>query len=155
MAAALTWAIVFFAFRGLKHIANLYPAFIGVFITAQHFDLGWGAIALYTFYAFVVLVLGASLYYLNFFYIQQGDKFLIRSGILQKDRLELPFARIQNITVKEPFYFRPLGLVILNMDSAGSAQKEVGIAALSLAKAATIKDTIEQYNAGNAVAKPK
>ncbi|MDO6421592.1 PH domain-containing protein [Saccharophagus degradans] len=141
------WAIVFFAFRGLKHIANLYPAFIGVFITAQHFDLGWGAIALYTFYAFVVLVLGASLYYLNFFYIQQGDKFLIRSGILQKDRLELPFARIQNITVKEPFYFRPLGLVILNMDSAGSAQKEVGIAALSLAKAATIKDTIEQYNA--------
>lgn len=140
------WAIVFFAMRGLKHLSNLYPAFIGVFITAKHLELGWAAIGLYTFYAFILLLLGATLYYLNFFYIQQEDKFLIRSGILQKDRLELPFGRIQNITVKEPFYFRPLGLVILNMDSAGSAQKEVGIAALSSAKASAIKGLIEKYN---------
>lgn len=141
------WAIIFFAARGLKHLANLYPALIGVFVTIQQLDLGVAQVAFYTLCAFVVLALGATLYYLNFYYIQQEDRFLIRSGILQKDRLELPFGRIQNITVKEPFYFRPLGLVILNMDSAGSSQKEVGIAALSLARASEIKLSIEAFNA--------
>lgn len=143
------WAILFFAARGMKHITNLYPAFIGVFITAQHLDLSWGQIGFYTLCAFVVLVLSATLYYLNFFYIQEDDRFLIRSGIFQKDRLELPFGRIQNITVKEPFYFRPMGLVILNMDSAGSAQKEVGIAALSIKRAEAIKRSIEAFNVGS------
>src|SRR5690606_28232996 len=49
------------------------------------------------------------------------------------------FARIQNINLEDPFYFRPLGLVTLKLDSAGSAGEEVHLAALARSDAEALR----------------
>ncbi len=78
----------------------------------------------------IVLIVGALLSYLNFKFRMEGSKFLIRSGVLKRKRLTLSFDRIQNVALLEPIYFRPLGLVILTLESAGSKSEEVHLAGI-------------------------
>lgn len=140
------FAIVFFSVKALRQLLNLYPALIGVAFTANQLNLSTQEIVFYLGCAFLVLVLGALLNWLNFFYSPEPDKILIRSGIFNKERIELNFDRIQSVSIKEPFYFRPFGLVILSMDSAGSSQNEVNIAALTRETAQGLKHTIQCFS---------
>lgn len=77
------------------------------------------------------LLVGAILSYLNFKFRMEGSKFLIRSGVFKKKRLTLSFDRIQNVALMEPIYFRPLGLVVLTLESAGSKTEEVHLAGIA------------------------
>ncbi len=137
-------AIVFFTFRSFSHLINLYPAFIGVFVTASYLDWGIEHIVPLGSAAIAILLLLSTLEYLNFYFILRKEHFLIRSGVLSKQRIELPFKKIQNVSIKQPFYYRPFGLVVLSVDGAGSAQKEIDIAALGRVKANEIKQDIQQ-----------
>lgn len=76
----------------------------------------------------VILLIGAVLSYLNFKFRIDKDAVLIRSGVLTRKRLTLSFDRIQNVAFREPIYFRPLELVILTIESAGSTSEEVNLA---------------------------
>lgn len=78
--------------------------------------------------AAVILLVGAVLSYLNFKFRIDKDAVLIRSGVLKRKRLTLNFDRIQNVAFREPIYFRPLELVILTIESAGSTSEEVNLA---------------------------
>lgn len=94
---------------------------------------------------FVVAVAVAAISYWSFSYVQEQDRFLLRRGVFARERVELPFTKVQNINIKQPFYYRPFNLVVLSIDSAGSAQKEVEIAALTYRDAESIKDIILRY----------
>ena len=67
----------------------------------------------------------------------------MRQGILFKKQTNLPFARIQNVSFEHPFYFKPLDLVTVNMDSPGSASDEVHLSALKLSGAQSIHARIK------------
>ena len=43
-------------------------------------------------------------------------------------QIDLDFSRVQNVLIINPFYFRPLGLVSLTIESAGSSDEEVVLA---------------------------
>lgn len=139
-------AVIYFAVRGLMHLLNTYAVVIAAVIAASQFGFSAQQIAVYVVLAVVLLLLGSLLYYLNFAYIQEPGRFLIRHGIFSKNRTELPFGKIQNVSVKQPFYYRPFNLVVLSMDSAGSSSREVALAALSREKAELIQGTIAQFN---------
>lgn len=66
----------------------------------------------------------------------------LQRGALFRKRVNLGFDRIQNVSIAEPFYFRPLGLANLSIDSAGSAKDEVVVAALSLHSAEELRTYI-------------
>ena len=46
----------------------------------------------------------------------------IRSGVIQKSQINLPFERIQNIKLVQPIYYRWTGYCCMEFDTAGSAK---------------------------------
>jgi putative membrane protein len=84
---------------------------------------------------FVILVLVALLQYRAFTYRLHGEGIEVRSGVVHKRQVNLQAQRVQNVRITQPVYFRPLGLVSLHIDSAGSSTDEVCLAALDAEQA--------------------
>ena len=55
----------------------------------------------------------------------------LEKGLLHKEKLLLPQARVQELQVRQPFYFRPLRLYAASIDSAGSQKQEFALTGLS------------------------
>ncbi|ALZ74912.1 hypothetical protein ATY27_03485 [Rheinheimera sp. F8] len=58
----------------------------------------------------------------------------LEKGLLHKEKLLLPKARVQELQVKQPFYFRPLRLFAASLDSAGSKKQEFALTGLTEAQ---------------------
>ncbi len=99
----------------------------------------WFVLGLVALGAGIVLLVGALPSYLKFKFRIEQDAVLIRSGVFTRKRLTLNFDRIQNIALREPIYFRPLNLVILTLESAGSSDEEVSLAGIPRALAHDIR----------------
>lgn len=137
------FAIVYFTGRTLGQLVGAVPLMaLGLLAIAQS---DWQSLVIYGGAGALLVVLFATLFFLNFYYVQQDDRFLIRKGVLSTNLTEVPFSKIQNLNIKQPFYFRPLDLVVLTIDSAGSSQAEVEIAALRSADANRIKAEVMAF----------
>ncbi|BCE03838.1 PH domain-containing protein [Marinicellulosiphila megalodicopiae] len=140
------FSIVFFVFKQLKGLLNIAPAFLFAGYSLRNnidFNSPYFLLAVFGFVLLIFLL--ACVSYLNFYYIQKQDRFLVRQGFIFKKKTELPFARIQNINLTRPFYYRFFDLTILKMDSAGSAKNEINLAALTIEQAESIKQDIQQF----------
>lgn len=82
--------------------------------------------------AFIVLIaiIFSFLSYLRFRYTFDQDKVRVKRGIFNRENLSMEYARVQTINIREPFYTRFLGVVVVGVDTAGSAGKEVTLAAV-------------------------
>lgn len=96
--------------------------------------------------ALILVAVSATLRYLYFSYLIQNASVQVREGVFSKKQLNLPFHRIQNVNLEHPFYFRPLGLVTVKIDGAGSASEEVLLAALNLEQGEQIREQIHRHN---------
>lgn len=137
-------AVVFFILGILrKMFSQGLPALIVIFAwiaSAEGQLLYWISVG-----AGLLAALGlvfSILSYLRFRYRVTDDRVLLRQGVLHRDELEIEFHRVQNITIKEPFYMRPLGLSVLSIDTAGSGAKEISIAGIQRELALTLRDQI-------------
>jgi membrane protein YdbS with pleckstrin-like domain len=88
------------------------------------------------------VLIGSAVAYVFYRYRVVEDAVQVKRGALFKQHLNLSFGRIQNISIEHPFYFRPLGLVTLKIDGAGSKGEEVNLAALDLHQARALRDFI-------------
>lgn len=140
------WAIVYFAVRGLMQLFNAYAVVVAGAIALSQMGLSVLEVVASVLVIVALLVFWAALYYFNFAYVQEPTRFLIREGIFSKKRTELSFSKIQNTTLKQPFYYRPFKLVVLNMETAGSRGSEVALAALSREKAESIQQAIQRFH---------
>lgn len=132
------WSIAHFSARAVVQNVRAVLAFgAGAYgISVAAFDrITWIAPAAIIFAVLVHAVLN----YVFYRFRLTADAVLVRSGAFFRKDLNLPFERIQNITLEHPFYFRPLGLVTLRIDGAGSAGEEVPLAALGRAEAEAIR----------------
>jgi len=142
--------VVGFAKNGIQNVA--YLGGIAIF-TGDSRWLILGAIAAG---ASVTLLLSGILSYLNFQFRLDGQTFLINRGVFNKKRLTLSFDRIQNVVIKEPFYFRPFGLVALALESAGSSDEEVSLAGIPTPLAQDIRRAVlERRDNTQAHARPE
>ncbi|MCJ8315051.1 MAG: PH domain-containing protein [Saccharospirillaceae bacterium] len=140
------FSIVFFVFKQFTGLINIVPVFLFAgFSLRESIDFNSPYFLLGLFGFVCLIILSAVISYLNFYYIQKEDRFLVRQGYIFKKKTELPFARIQNINLIRPFYYRFLDLTILKMDSAGSAENEISLAALTLEHSEKIKQDIQRY----------
>jgi putative membrane protein len=89
-----------------------------------------------------LFIVGAVLGFFRFRFRLTGDTVLIRSGVLKRKRLMLGFDRIQNITLKEPLYFRVFGLVVMDIESMGSSKVEVSLSGIPRQLAEGIRATV-------------
>ena len=82
---------------------------------------------------------------LKFYYFQyrlSAGTVEIRSGVLSKKYLNLPFSRIQNIKLEQPLFYRPGDFVCLQLDTAGSVRQEARLVALRRPFAEALKQHI-------------
>jgi putative membrane protein len=133
-------ALAYFAVKGIPQLVNMWPALVGIWAAGaavRGFFWNYGI-----FLFLLAFVLAALLPYWYFKYRISGDHIQVNSGVFQRTRLTLYYDRVQQADIAQPFYFRPFGLAVLGLESAGSAQQEVDIPGLPLAEAETLKNQI-------------
>jgi len=106
----------------------------GLIVGGAYFSFSdrFQAYAPYGITALALLILGSALLnwrYTLFRVSAQGIE--LRRGLLQKEHLLLANSRIQELQVQQPFYFRPLRLFTVSLDSAGSQQQEFYLTGLT------------------------
>jgi len=82
---------------------------------------------------------------LSFYFFQfrlNNNSIEIRSGVLSKKYVNLPFSRIQNVKIEQPIYYRAMGFACLTLDTAGSRKQEAKVVALELVFAEQLKQKI-------------
>ncbi len=138
------WSILHFTARSIMQIVSNLFALVPMVYGLYQADSA--VIVLAVFVGILgVLVLSATLRYLYFSYLIQDSSVQIKEGVFSKKHLNLHFQRIQNVNIEHPFYFRPLGLVTVKIDGAGSAGEEVFLAALALEQAEQIREEIRRH----------
>ena len=95
------------------------------------------AYAPYGIAGLALLILGSAFLHWRFTVFRVSTLGIeLRRGVLKKEHLLLAKSRIQELQVQQPFYFRPLQLFSVSLDSAGSQQQEfylTGLTSLQLA----------------------
>ena len=129
-----------FVARNVAQLANqawtLVPMLVATWSVGANLIVVGGAVL-------VAGIIGvAVLQHRAFRYRITGHAVEARSGVLHKRHVNLGFQRVQNVRIEQPFYLRPLNLVTLKMDGAGSSDDEVALAALSAGRARALQAAV-------------
>jgi putative membrane protein len=133
--------MVYFSIRSLSQIFTNGYALAPILITVLQADSLWVP-ALLLSAVIVLIILHSWLVACRFEYRWSESGLMVRQGIFQRAHLDLDYSRIQNVSVLRPFYFKPLGLVALAIDSAGSSEEEITLAALDESLAERLRERI-------------
>lgn len=100
----------------------------------------------------LLLIIHTILYYLNFYFYVKDGEFILKKGYLRKKVLTIPIERIQSINTKQNILQQALGVVALEIDTAGTAGKELKIHALELPFATALSELLENKKQGENIA---
>ncbi len=92
----------------------------------------------------VALVATALLQYLTYRYRIDSDRLIIRSGVFERTRREIPFARIHNVVVHQSLLHRLFGVAELRLESAAGDKPEAQMRVLKLTQALELEQLIRQ-----------
>lgn len=91
----------------------------------------------------LLILVGVIAYvqYLNFtFFIDdEKDEFIINKGVLNKTKIAIQLSKIQQVNINQSLIQRIIGVYALDVDTAGSSNKEVKIRAISHSLAISLK----------------
>ena len=102
---------------------------------------------LFTAGVIVLLVGAAVLRYLTYRYRIGEDGLHIRSGLLNRSRRDIPYARIHNVVVHQSLLHRLFGVAELRLESAGGQRPEAEMRVLSLDRALALERRVRQRGA--------
>ncbi|MBN6150212.1 PH domain-containing protein [Xanthomonas sp. AmX2] len=97
------------------------------------------------------LVAVAVLRYLTYRYRIGDDGISIRSGLLQRSRREIPFARIHNVVVHQSLLHRLFGVAEVRLESAGGDKPEAEMRVLRLEQALALEQQVRHRARAGAV----
>ena len=137
-------AVVFILFQAIRQVGfNSLPALVVLLAAFGSGGTRRKAFMLSLLPMAVLLgVVFSVLYWMRFRFRVTGDRVLVRSGVFKREELSVEFDRIQNVSIREPFYMRPFGLSVLSIDTAGSSQKEIQLGGISKELAMRLREQI-------------
>ena len=138
-------ALGYFLFDTLRHIINLWPVILGVWAGGDYIQTLFFKYGIFLVCGLIVLSMVLD-YWFYSFQISQ-DSIQVKRGYVTRKRLTLYFDRVQQADISQPIYFRPFGLAILVLESAGSTKQEVNIPGLRLLEAEQLKSKILDFQA--------
>lgn len=101
--------------------------------------------------AVAFLALHSLARYFTYRYRIERDGVVIRSGIFQKTVRHIPFARIQNVSLRQSLLHRLFGVAEVELESAGARDPEGQMRVLSLADAHDLEATVRGHEGTPAV----
>lgn len=137
------WAIIFIIIRFIKRLAlQIWPILIALFLgrSSNSFDrlelivAGMGILGMIT----------SIIAYFRYYYHISDTELIIRRGLFNRIKLNIPFERIQSINFKQNVLHQLLNVTELDIDTAGSKEKELQIDALSISKAEQLRAILLQ-----------
>lgn len=123
--------IVMFAYTVQKFARAAWPVLLISIFRAETIDKLIFGLSILAF--LLISAVTAYLTYLNFtFYIDADkDEFVISEGILNKSKITIQLDKIQQVNINQSLIQRLINVYELDVDSAGSANKEGKIRAVS------------------------
>lgn len=97
------------------------------------------------------LLINALLSYWFFRFQLIDDELVVKKGYLKKIRLTVPLDRIQTIQIKQNIIQQAIGLVTLEVDTAGSAAAEIKFIALKEETAELLKEEFQSKISQNEI----
>ncbi|WP_153914448.1 PH domain-containing protein [Shewanella sp. TC10] len=140
------WSMLSFSFGTAKAILTNGYALIPIFFAGWQngFNLQLGIIA--ALIMMTLLSIFAFIQWRKYRFKLNTQQLNIKRGLLFTRKDEIPFNKIQNIRFEQPFYFKPLKLGTLVIETAGSKDDEAHLAALNADDAALIKQQLLQLS---------
>ncbi|WP_351011120.1 PH domain-containing protein [Shewanella sp. S1-58-MNA-CIBAN-0166] len=137
--ALSAWSIVSNIFSTLKNILSNGFAIVPIAYTGwqQGFDMQWGILA--SSVLLLLVTIFAIIEWRKFRFRLHNHQLEVKRGLIFIKKDEIPLSRIQNIRYEQPFYFKPLSLGTLVIETAGSKKDEAHLAALDTLQAQTLK----------------
>lgn len=90
-------------------------------------------------------VLAASIYHRRFRFRIEDDAIRVCRGLLEIKDLRVRFARVQNVGLNQPLYFRPFGLVRFQLETPGAESAEVELPGIREDLALALRDRIASF----------
>ena len=100
------------------------------------------------------LVLLAVWQFLTYRYRIDGDRLVVRSGLLERSLRVIPFARIHNVAVQQSLLHRVFGVAEVRLESAGGTRPEAEMRVLRLDDALALEALVRRRGAVAAAAGP-
>jgi len=138
------FAILFFIGRILRLITkNAWQSLAPLFALAVTYQGDLVSKIILAGSAFAIVVATAAVLSYWFFRFQLLDSsILIRQGVFKKKQLDIKFERIQGVNTQQNVVYRYLGLVTVTFDTAGSADSEGNLPAVTKAFAESLRSRI-------------
>lgn len=123
-------------------LKNIWPIVVITLLKAEGKSVWVGL--LMALGVFVYFGVYSFLKYRNFtFYIDDNtDEFVINDGIINKTKTTIQLHKIQQVNIKQNFIQRLIGVYAMDVDTAGSDQKEGNIKAISHSLALALKSKL-------------
>ncbi|WP_214132536.1 PH domain-containing protein [Alteromonas oceanisediminis] len=125
----------------IANVIVLVPMFLGVRSFFNQNTL-WGYAILSALFCLLIAYVVSA--YLTFQFKIEGQQIDIRRGLFSKLRLNIPFDKIQDVKIEQPFYYRMSDSCVVIFDTAGSAKQEATIVAMTVANAETLREVVQQ-----------
>lgn len=141
------------SFIGLgKTIKNLIVAFIYLIIKYPKVFITWQFWSIFLALGILYLII-SYLYHTRFsFWVdEKNQEFIVNKGLFNKTQIVLKFDNIQQVNIKQNIIQQALDLYAIEIESAGSAEKEVNLYALDEDKALAFKEYLTKKRLGNLV----
>ncbi len=122
--------LVIFVFEVQKILRAFWPVFILIFAQKKLLPASI-TIPMAIGIVILLILVHAILYYLNFYFYIDDNQFIIKKGYIRKKVLSIPLERIQSVNTKQNLLQQLLNVYSLEVDTAGSAGKELKIYSLS------------------------
>jgi putative membrane protein len=138
------WAVVFIVVTGIqKFVRQNLPALLGAGAGFAFVDwLGLRELAMAGTAVLLIIVVSAMMSHRRFRFRLEDDAIRVRQGIFERKELRVRFERVQNLSLSQPFYLRPFGLVRFALETAGGQQREVELPGISRELAGRMRERI-------------
>ncbi len=125
--------------KNLRKGINIFVSVVLVEFGFKSSFLGLSLPVLATLIALLYLII-SILQYLRFQFFVASDQFVIERGVLSREKINIPFERIQTVNLKQNVIQQLFGVFAVSVDTAGSAGKEIEIPALSKTHARQLQE---------------
>lgn len=134
--------VIFLALNIGRTIRAFFPIFIALTVAENtRLAIAAGSIALG-----VLVVVFTVLEFLRFrYHVEKDNVLVVTRGVIRRERLEIPFSRIQAVHLTRSVLQRLMGLTGVAIDTAGSAESELQIRALRSAEAHALRQLLSPH----------
>jgi len=153
---SLLGVVVMFANTLQKSVRAFWPFLLILFLKFDDSDKILSYIVVITIIIVIAIISYLQYHFFTFHIDDEINEFVIQKGVLNRTKIVIQLHKIQQVNINQSLIQRLVGVYKLEIDTAGSDQKEASISAISHELATSLKERlIRQEGLQNKVSSEK